>query len=366
MATVDELFSYLKEWAPLHLAESWDNVGLLVGDSGVLVQKALVALDITAAVCEEASVVGAQLVISHHPVIFRPLANVHTEGVSAPVWQLARHGLSAICMHTNLDIADGGVNDVLLQALGLERTGILQPLGAYPYQKISVFVPETHAVQVREAMAQAGAGHYDGYDSCAFETHGTGYFRPLANANPFIGEAGRLESVREVRIEAVCDARDTAGVVSAMKAAHPYEVPAYDLFDDAALKQPYGIGRLARLLRATDLPAFARDAKERLHAASVSFHDAGKPVHTVAVCSGAWDGELTAAASAAGADTVLTGEIKHSDMLTVAAAGLNLVAAGHYATEQPICAEIVRRLGAAFPAISFAVASSGTEPVQAC
>ncbi|MFT9076706.1 Nif3-like dinuclear metal center hexameric protein [Ethanoligenens sp.] len=364
MTTVENVFSLLRNWAPLHLAEKWDNVGLLAGDGSLSVQKALVALDITSEVCEEAVSVGAQLIISHHPVIFHPISNLHADGISAPVWQLARHGLSAICMHTNLDIAEGGVNDVLVQVLGLERTAILQPLGAFSFQKIRVYVPETHAARVRESMAKAGAGRYDGYDSCAFETHGTGYFRPLAGANPYIGVQGRLEAADEVCIEAVCDARDTAAVVTAMKAAHPYEVPAYDLFENTALQKPYGIGRVARLDAPVEPDAFARHVQARLRAAGVAFHDAGRPVQTVAVCSGAWDGELTAVAAASGADTILTGEIKHSDMLAAAAAKLNLVAAGHFATEQPICPVLARRLGAAFTDVTFAVAASGTEPVR--
>lgn len=362
MTAVRDILDFLQMWAPLRLAESWDNVGLLAGDGNASVQKALVALDITPAVCAEAAAVGAQLVVSHHPVIFHPLSAVRADGVSAPVWQLARHGLSAICMHTNLDIAEGGVNDALLQVLGLERMAILQPLGAFACQKISVFIPETHAARVREAMAQAGAGRYGVYDGCAFETHGTGYFRPLSGAKPYIGEQGRLESVQEVRVEMVCDARDTQAVIAAMKAAHPYETPAYDIFEDIGLRKPYGLGRVARLPSPEKPDMFARRAKERLHAAGVAFRDAGKLVKTLAVCSGAWDGELTPIALAAGADTILTGEIKHSDMLAAAAAGLNIVAAGHFATEQPVCPALVRRLTDAFAEVSFTVAQSGTEP----
>lgn len=363
MTTVGDIFSCLQGWAPLRLAESWDNVGLLAGDADTPVRKALVALDITCAVCEEAAETGAQLILSHHPVIFRPLSSVRADGVSSPVWRLARHGLSAICMHTNLDIAEGGVNDVLLEVLGLERTAILQTLGAFSYQKISVFVPKTHAAQVRQAMADAGAGRYDGYDSCAFETPGTGYFRPLAGSKPFIGEQGHLQAAEEVRIEAICDARNTASVLAAMKAAHPYEVPAYDLFEDKALQRPYGLGRVARLPVAAAAGAFARSVRERLHAAGVAFHDAGRPVQTIAVCTGAWSGELTEIALRAGADTILTGEIKHSDILAVAAVGLNLIAAGHFATERPVCPVLVRRLSERFAGVSFMAAQSDMEPL---
>ena len=364
MSTVRDVLAVLEDWAPLSLAESWDNVGLLAGNGSAPVKKALVTLDITEEACEEAAEKGAQLLISHHPVIFHPLKTIGPDGVSAPAWRLARLGLSAICMHTNLDIAPGGVNDVLLRAVGLEKTGILQPIGRFPYQKITVFVPKSHAEAVRESMAEAGAGRYGQYDRCAFSAEGKGCFRPLAGSHPYLGKKGRLETADEVRVEMVCDARTVPAVVAAMKAAHPYETPAYDLFDDAALGEPYGLGRLGRLAGPVAPEDFAKQVKAGLNAAGVALHDARRPVKTAAVCSGAWDGELTPLAVKAGADTILTGEIKHSDLLAAAAAGLNVAAAGHFATEQPVCAEVVRRLGDALPEVSFEAAASSREVVR--
>lgn len=368
MAVVGDILHELEAWAPPALAEPWDNVGLLVGGAEEPVERALVALDITPAVCAEAVDKGANLVVSHHPVIFHPLKAVRTAGVSAPAWTLARLGVSAICMHTNLDIAPGGVNDALLEMLGLPGAGILQETGAFSFCKLVVFVPRTHAKAVREAMAEAGAGRLGAYDGCAFESEGKGYFRPLAGAEPYIGAVGRLETVDEVRVEAVCDARTVPAAVAAMKAAHPYEVPAWDVFEDAALREPYGLGRIARLESPAPLRAFALRVKERLHAAGVAVHRAPgavQPVvHTVAVCSGAWDGELTQAALRAGADTVLTGEIKHSDTLEALAAGLHVVAAGHFATEQPVCAALAGRLARTFPQVSFAVAEASKDTAE--
>lgn len=366
MANVGDILKELETWAPPSLAESWDNVGLLAGDARQTVTRALTALDITPAVCAEAARAGAQIVVSHHPVIFHPLKAVRADGESAAVWALARAGLSAICMHTNLDIASGGVNDALLDAAGLPAGGVLLETGAFAFQKITVFVPRSHAQTVREALARAGAGRVGAYDGCAFETDGRGFFRPLDGAHPFIGTPGSPEQVDEVRVEAVCDARLVPAAVAAMKAAHPYEVPAYDIFDDAALRVPYGLGRLVRLHEPLPLSAFAAQVKQKLGAPCVALHAApcAQAAQTVAVCSGAWDGELTAAAARAGADTVLTGEIKHSDTLAAVQAGLSVVAAGHFATEHPICAALAARLGQAFPGVAFTVAESSRDTAQ--
>ncbi|HCC00460.1 MAG TPA: Nif3-like dinuclear metal center hexameric protein [Ruminococcaceae bacterium] len=365
MVTVEEIFSFLQEVAPLDLAENWDNVGVLAGSSSQKVKRVLLSLDITSAVCEEAASAEADLLISHHPVIFHPLHSLRMDAASAPVWQLASKGISAICMHTNLDIATGGVNDVLLDVVGLQKPVLLQPLGVDVYQKIVVFVPDEHLDNVRNAMASAGAGQYRNYDSCSFSSPGTGYFRPLVGTHPYMGETNRMESVNETRLEMVCREQDTPRIVQAMQAAHPYEVPAFDIFDDKGLGEPYGLGRVALTAKPEHIILFAKAIKKALKAPTVQYHDSGKLVHKVAVCSGAWDRELTPLAVQAGADTILSGEIKHSDMLEIIEAGLNLVAAGHYATEQPVCVALRRKLEEAFPAVAFDLADSGKEPVQA-
>lgn len=356
--TVGDILAFLSEFAPVSFAEEWDNVGLLCGDAAQPVTTALVALDITADVAKQAAQVGAQLVVSHHPVIFHPLHAVTAKGPGGVVLRLAAAGVSAICMHTNLDICTGGVNDALAAALGFTETRVLMPVGKETYQKVVAFVPKEYARQVRDAMTAAGAGRLGDYDSCSFVSQGEGSFRPLAGAKPFLGEQGRLETVEEARVEVICPEARTDAVVSAMRVAHPYEEPAYDVFEDAGPGETYGLGRLAALEQQTTLTAFAATVKERLGCKAVLACDAGRSVKTVAICSGACDGDVLGAAACAGADTLVTGEIKHSLMLEALERGVNILAAGHYETENVVCAPLCGYLRQRFPGVDFRLADT--------
>lgn len=366
MTRAGDIFEYLQRIAPLHLAESYDNPGLLAGSPEQPVTRALVALDIITPVCEEAAGLGAQLVVSHHPVIFHPARRVLSVGPGRPVWELAHFGLTAVCMHTNLDMANGGVNDVLAGVLGLPHPRILLPAGTFPCKKIVVFVPREQARAVREAMARAGAGRLGNYDSCSFESAGTGRFRPLKGAHPFIGAEGETAQVEEIRLEAICKAKDLAGVIAAMRAAHPYEEPAFDIFDDEAAREPYGIGRVAELAAPLPLTEFARRMAARLkgRGAVVYAEDTARPVRRVALCGGAWDGDMTTAAAKAGADVIFTGEIKHSDVLAARECGLDVVAAGHFATENVVCPWLCRQMAGRFPEVEFRVAGALDDPAH--
>jgi len=356
-----EIYDFLKIIAPLMLAESYDNPGLLVGSGQQQVNKALVALDITSDVCLEAVQKDAQLVISHHPVIFKPVRAVLREGETAPLWQLVNNSLTAICMHTNLDSAAGGVNDALAEALGFKKPSVLLVRGVKNYKKVAVYVPRAYAQAVRQSIAQAGAGSLGAYDSCSFETEGIGYFRPLEGAKPFIGQVGSVEQVSEVKLEAICAPSITNNVVEAIKRVHPYEQPAIEIFDDESNSEAYGIGRLALLSHTQELEAFVRFVTKSLLSGGARFASAGRKVSSVAICSGAWDAELTVEAVLKGADTILTGEIKHSDILAALDCGLNVIAAGHFATENVICPVLASKLSTEFPDVRFEVAQSGKD-----
>jgi dinuclear metal center YbgI/SA1388 family protein len=362
MIIASDIYGFLKKIAPLEFAESYDNPGLLAGDSQRQITRVLIALDITKELCKEADCKGAELVISHHPIIFKPVSSVLKNGVTAVLWELVNRGLTAICMHTNLDIAPGGVNDTLAQVLDLNKTGCLLVTGKSAHKKIAVFVPDEYAGKVRAAMAQAGAGRLGNYDQCAYETEGTGYFRPLEGANPFIGEVDSGTSVKENKVEAICAAEDVEAVIAAMRRVHPYEEPAYDIFEDSAVSEARGIGMLAELKQAMPLNDFAHFVSGKLSAGGVRVCRASDDVRRVALCSGAWDDELTLCAQQGGADTILTGEIKHSAMLLALSLGLNVVAAGHFATENVICAKLAQTLGAAFSDVAFEVAQSNQDP----
>lgn len=362
MPTVNDIFKFLDEMAPVRLAEDYDNPGILAGEVNRDVRKALLSLDITANTAKEASDFGAQLVISHHPVIFKPIRSVLSTGGTSAVWALANLSLSAICMHTNLDAANGGVNDALVQKLQLAEVSHLGAYRSEHYKKIIVFVPADYAEKVRCAMAQAGAGKLGAYDGCAFEAHGSGYFRPIEGANPFIGSVGKTERVDEVRLEAICAPADVKKVVTAMLSAHPYEVPAYDIFDDEAVSTEYGMGRIGLLEKAMPVKDFAVKVKNQLSTSCVKVVDAGKPAHKIALCSGSADGEFINSAARAGADTFVTGEMKHSLYYTALEAGVNVVEAGHFATETVILPVLKEKLSAAFPNVIFEIAKSNREP----
>ena len=363
MTKAADILRFLEGIAPLSLAESYDNPGLLAGSGNQTVERALVALDITRDTCSQAVSMGAQLIVSHHPVIFRPIRNVPSEGAGSAVWHLARGGLTAVCMHTNLDMANGGVNDALVQAVGLRHSRILKVEGGFHYKKLVVFVPETSAAAVRQAMTRAGAGKLGRYDSCAYETRGTGYFRPLEGAHPAVGSVGETARLPEVRVEAICKASALDSVIDAVRSVHPYEEPAFDVFDDEAVREPYGIGRVAQLPEPMKLDDFARLTARRLAGGGAVVYGSGRAVRRIAVCSGAWDGELTQAAADAGADGILTGEIKHSDMLAALECGLGVVAAGHFATERVICPRLCDSLSRAFPEVVFRQAA-GEDPAR--
>lgn len=362
MATVKNIFDFLNGIAPVEIAESYDNPGILAGDPEAEVTKALIALDITTEVAGEAAKKGAQLIISHHPVIFHPLKAVLNKGATAPLWQLAVHNLAAVCMHTNLDMAMGGVNDALAFSLSLENTAILKRGGSKNFKKISVFVPKDAADRVRLAIAHAGAGHIGAYDSCSFTTEGKGYFRPLEGSKPFIGRQGEETSVDEVRVEAVCPPQRLRQVIAAMTAAHPYEVPAYDLFDDEALLEIYGIGRIGELGSALPLKAFGHFVKDRLKAAGVRVSDSGRKAKRIAVCGGTADSEILKAAVDSRADTLVTGEFKHSLYIEARELGINVIEAGHFATENVITEPLQKVLKERIKGVEFEVAEMNTEP----
>src|SRR5690606_5428521 len=235
----------------------YDNVGLQVGDARREVASVLVALDLTLAVIEEAREVGAGLVVTHHPLLFRPLKRLTADDpAGALALRLAEAGLAYYAVHTNLDAAPGGVSFALAERLGLEGVRFLAPSEG-KLIKLVTFAPADHAEAVRRAMAGAGAGRIGDYEACAFTLRGTGHFRPAEGADPFIGEAGGgEEAVDEGRIEAEVRRWDLGRVGAAMRAAHPYEEVAYDVYPVEQAASRVGFGAVGALPEATTLAAF--------------------------------------------------------------------------------------------------------------
>ena len=311
--TVADVLAALDQRYPPALALEWDNVGLQVGDPAAVVTSILWAVDPTDDVLDEAAHLGADLVITHHPLLFRPMTALTPDTrVGRRALRLAREGRALICVHTNADAAVPGVSDALAEALGLENLRPLRPHGGRRVDKLTYFVPRASHEDVLDAVLSAGAGSIGAYDWCAFTSEGIGQFRPLAGANPAIGAVGTVEYVPENRVEVVMDTAVRERVVAALVAAHPYEEVAYDVVATYARRSDTGIGRIG-----TVTPTRVGDLASRLSAAlpatARGLLMAGDPdvhVTTVAVCGGAGD-DLLADARAAGAELFVTSDLRH-------------------------------------------------------
>ena len=243
--TVGEIVKVLKAWAPLSLKESWDNPGLLIGSPDEPVDKLMVTLDVMMGTVDYAIEHGVQMIVSHHPVIFDGLKSLRTDTYSGRMYQkLLAHHISVYSAHTNLDSADGGVNDVLARLLGLTDLKGLVPVAEDKLYKIAVYVPESHGDAVRQALADAGAGYIGNYSDCSFTAKGEGRFKAHEGTHPFIGEIGQVEKTAEERVETIVPESKLRQTVQAMLAAHPYEEPAYDLYPLKNAGHPFMMGRV--------------------------------------------------------------------------------------------------------------------------
>lgn len=352
--TLGAMVAALDDAYPPALAESWDAVGLVCGDPDDQVGSALICVDVTDAVVDEALRTGAGLIVAHHPLLLRGVESVAANTPKGRlIHRLIRGGCALYTAHTNADKVRGGVSDALAELLGVHHTVPLQPEPLTPLDKWVVMVPEGSAEQVTEAMFRAGAGAIGDYRDCQWSVVGTGQFLPVDGANPAIGALGDLTRVDEERVEMVAPRSIRAQVRSALAAAHPYEEPAFDVFAQVALDSDAGLGRVGRLAAPMTLREFTTHAARMLPKAPWGIRAAGDPdalITTVAVCGGAGD-SLIGAASAAGADVYLTGDLRHHVVdEALRAGGPALIDAGHWATEFPWCvsaADLVAGNGAA-------------------
>jgi dinuclear metal center YbgI/SA1388 family protein len=343
---VQDLLGVLHGLFPPDLAEEWDNVGLQVGDPAAPVERALVALDPGAAAVAAACVHGAQLLITHHPLLFKPLRRLTLDDpVGRVLWQAVRGGVAIIAAHTNLDVAADGLNHWLANRLELAATEPLQPLNGHLF-KLVVFVPVVHAEVVADALFAGGAGQIGAYDHCSFQAAGIGTFRPGPGTTPFVGTVGRRERVEEIRLETIVSQRRLSRVVEKLLKVHPYEEVAYDLIPLANQLPGAGLGRIGRLDAAMSLAELGDRVKTLLGCSSVRL--VGRPEQSVvriAVCGGSGAG-LIAEAQRRGADVLVTGDIKYHEARQAEDLGLALLDAGHFATERLAATELATRLGA--------------------
>jgi dinuclear metal center YbgI/SA1388 family protein len=305
---------------------------LQVGTAAREVRRVLVTLDVTPAVVEEAAKIGAELIIAHHAVIFRPLAHLRTDTPSgALVADLLRKDIAVYISHTNLDTAEGGINDWMAEALELSGRDVLEEVHTDKLFKLAVFIPESHHEKVRNAMFAAGAGWIGNYSHCSFNIEGTGTFLPHEGSDPFIGKQGKLTEAREIRLETVVPLSARKKVISAMLKAHPYEEVAYDLYSMDLKGRSFGLGRVGSLPAAESLDQFAERVKTAFQVPFVRMvGDGSKSIRKVAVLGGS-GAKYIRHAMFAGADVLVTGDIDFHSAQDALAAGMSIIDPGHHA-----------------------------------
>lgn len=351
---------------PPQLAQSWDSVGLVCGDPGEPVESVTVAVDATAAVVDEVADRG--LLLAHHPLLLRGVDTVAADTPKgALLHRLIRGGRALFTAHTNADSAAPGVSDALAETLGLTVVDILEPAHGGPdLDKWVVFVPTGHADAVRAAIFAAGAGQIGDYSCCSWSVTGTGQFLPHEGADPAIGSVGTLERLAEDRVEAIAPARSRAAVLAAMRAAHPYEEPAFDVIALAPLPTGVGLGRIAELHKPEPLRDFVARAGARLPATVWGVRAAGDPdrmVSRVALCGGAGD-SLLQTVEQADVQAYLTADLRHHPADEHLRAGaVALVDVAHWASEYPWCGQAAAVLRAHFGAeLDVRVSTTRTDP----
>lgn len=351
MATVHEVLRTLEDIAPRRFAFDFDRVGLQVGDLNAPVSRAAVSLDRSRAAVKFAKAQGAQLLLSHHPLIFKPIEFVGRHGhQGTTLFELIEGGIAFIAAHTNWDCAEGGINDALAAQLGLTEVEVFGSSAEVQQLKLVVTVPAAEADRVVDAASHAGAGEIGRYSRCAFLGQGTGTFKAGAGANPAIGEIGQVESVEEVRIEMTVRNERRWYVENAVRNAHPYEEPSIDLYAlSAASGHP--AGRVGNLPSPQTLDEFSRYVEEALGTKALAWGSPDRLVRRVAVVGGAADSEWIDAGNVA--DVFVTGEVKQHVALEAVESGGAIIAAGHYATEQPGCVALRSRMAQSIPEIEW-------------
>ncbi|MCB9236173.1 MAG: Nif3-like dinuclear metal center hexameric protein [Bacteroidia bacterium] len=360
---VKDISAILEAWAPRPLAESYDNVGLLVGDPNMEVTGALVNLDMTEDVVDEAIVKGMNMVIAHHPIWFTGRKRLNGEDyVSRVIIKAVKNDIALYATHTNLDNVYTGVNAMMARKLGLQNATILRPKGEI-LQKLTVYVPVENRMQVLEAMWGAGAGRIGNYDQASFSSTGTGSFRPLEGANPHIGGVGAYEEVNEARVEVVFPFWLQGAVVRAMKNAHPYEEVAYEVMATQNEVASLGSGMVGDLPEPLSKADFLKMVKETFRCGGIRYSDCEQEtIQRVALCGGSGS-FLIPDARRAGADALVTGDITYHKFFDNEGKFL-LLDIGHYESEQFTQELIYNFISEKFPNFAIRLSEVDTNPVK--
>ena len=360
---IRELTSFLEELAPITSQEAYDNSGLIVGHPDDEVQQALICLDCTEEIIQEAIDHKCQIVIAHHPIIFRGMKKLNgTDYVQRTVMKAIKNDIAIYAVHTNLDNYRFGVNAEIGRRLGLQNLKVLSPKREV-LNKVVVYVPATHKEEVFSAMFEAGAGRIGDYEECGFSVAGEGTFKPMDAANPFIGKAGERSAVNEVRAEVMVSSHVLGRVIRSMKNAHPYEEVAYEVYD-VRNEHPYeGSGMIGELEEGMESGAFLSMVKEVFHCGCIR-HTAplNKPIKSVAFCGGAGS-FLLRDAKRSGADVFITADYKYHEFFE-AEEQIMIADIGHYESEQYTSDLLSELLTKKFPKFAVRLTAVNTNPIN--
>ncbi len=330
---LSDLIGIINKIAPSSLAEEWDAVGLQLGDPAAPVSRIMTALDPGPPAIEAAIAGHCQLLVTHHPFIFKPLSRLSAaDPATALIFRAIKNNLAVLSIHTNYDSAEGGLNDLLAERIGVVSCEPLRESVREELVKLVVFVPKGYEEPLLEALFRCSAV-MGNYRDCSFRGEGRGTYLPLDGAKPFQGEKGRRECAEELRIELLLRADDLTKAIEALKAAHPYEEPAYDLYPLLNKGKGFGLGRIGLLQEPVTLAQYAEVVRERLGAGVVRYVGEGsRPIRRVALCSGS-GASLLREAKRRGADLLVTGDVRYHDARTAEELGVALLDAGHFGTE---------------------------------
>jgi dinuclear metal center YbgI/SA1388 family protein len=360
---LSELCSYLDSAVPLSFQEGYDNSGLQIGQPELEINSALITLDVTEPVVEEAIQKGCEVIVSHHPVIFSPVKRITGRTMRERIIQQAiKNDIAIYSAHTNLDMAGNGVSKKMAQKLGLQDVVVLRTL-KNRLLKLVAFIPEDHLDKVREAVFNAGAGITGNYDRCGFTLSGTSSFRPGEGANPFLGKKGRINFEKEVRFETILFSHLRGKVVEALLKTHPYEEVAFDIYSLENDNVDIGMGCIGDLPEPLGVNDFLSMVSSVFEAYGIRYSGpAGKQVRKVAVCGGAGSPVLEDAVTA-GADAFVTGDIKYHTFGD-AENRILLVDCGHFETEKFSTEILYDLIIKKFPKFALRFSETNSNPIN--
>ncbi|KNF09329.1 putative GTP cyclohydrolase 1 type 2 [Gottschalkia purinilytica] len=343
---VKDIISIMNRLAPNYLIDSWDNSGLQIGSMEKEVKKVLISLDLSIDTVKEAIKNNIDMIITHHPFFFSSIKTISLDDIKGKIIsEIIKNDITVFSAHTNLDMCEGGINDILSDKLKLSNTKPLSRFHTDKLYKISVFVPLTHSDVVREALGDNGAGFIGNYSHCTFNTKGVGTFLPSSGTNPFIGKQGVLEKVEEEKIETIVDEHILSSVISAMIEAHPYEEVAYDVYPLNNEGESYGYGRIGELSEEVTLEQFSRTVKDTLECETIRVYgDMNNKIRKVALCGGSGSSFIKDCYRNK-ADVYITGDIKYHDAQLALELGLSVIDAGHYGTEKHVIDYLRKYIG---------------------